>query len=278
MDIFWIPEHHFSIWGRELLGNPLLMAADLAARTRKIRIGLGAAIITFWHPLRLAEDIALLDHLTGGRLELGVGRGNYGLEAANLNPLADPNKPAMNLKVFLETLGVLRAALDRGALQLQGRHLPVSGARLPRRQGAHRQRSALCRSRDRRAGQAHHLSAPEAEADAADVADGVGGARRDPRRRRARHGRGDVASDDRGAEAPAADLQGRRTTRPSAPTSRSATRPPSCATPSSPTARRRRGKHRRGGLPRRAQLRQLARPAHLSRSGRDALSPRWTRR
>ena len=33
MEIFWVPEHHFSIWGRELLGNPLLMAADLAART-----------------------------------------------------------------------------------------------------------------------------------------------------------------------------------------------------------------------------------------------------
>ncbi|MGH6815492.1 MAG: LLM class flavin-dependent oxidoreductase [Hyphomicrobiaceae bacterium] len=112
MDIFWIPEHHFSIWGRELLGNPVLMAADLAARTQKIRIGLGAVIITFWHPLRLAEDIALLDRLTGGRLELGVGRGNYGLEAWNLNPLADPNKPEMNLRVFLESLGVLRAALS----------------------------------------------------------------------------------------------------------------------------------------------------------------------
>jgi alkanesulfonate monooxygenase SsuD/methylene tetrahydromethanopterin reductase-like flavin-dependent oxidoreductase (luciferase family) len=120
MDIFWIPEHHFSIWGRELLGNPLLMAADLAARTTKIRIGLGAAIITFWHPLRLAEDIALLDHLTAGRLELGVGRGNYGLEAANLNPLADPNKPAMNLRVFLETLGVLRAALTEERFSYKG--------------------------------------------------------------------------------------------------------------------------------------------------------------
>ena len=67
-DIIWLPEHHFSVWGREMMGNPLLMGADLAARTKRLRIGLGAAIITFWHPLRLAEDIALLDHLTGGRL------------------------------------------------------------------------------------------------------------------------------------------------------------------------------------------------------------------
>jgi alkanesulfonate monooxygenase SsuD/methylene tetrahydromethanopterin reductase-like flavin-dependent oxidoreductase (luciferase family) len=120
MDIYWVPEHHFSIWGRELLGNPLLMAADLAARTTRIRIGLGAAIITFWHPLRLAEDIALLDHLTGGRLEFGVGRGNYGLEAANLNPLADPGKPEMNLKVFLETLGVVKAALTEERFSYKG--------------------------------------------------------------------------------------------------------------------------------------------------------------
>ena len=51
--MIWLPEHHFSVWGRELMGNPLLVAADLAARTKRIRIALGAAIITFWHPLRL---------------------------------------------------------------------------------------------------------------------------------------------------------------------------------------------------------------------------------
>jgi alkanesulfonate monooxygenase SsuD/methylene tetrahydromethanopterin reductase-like flavin-dependent oxidoreductase (luciferase family) len=119
-DTFWLPEHHFSIWGRELLPNPLLMAADLAARTQRIRIGLGAAIITFWHPLRAAEDIALLDHLTGGRLEVGVGRGNYGLEATNLNPIADPNNPAMNLKVFDEAVSVLKAALGQERFAFKG--------------------------------------------------------------------------------------------------------------------------------------------------------------
>src|SRR5262245_9306792 len=134
MDIFWVPEHHFSIWGRELLGNPILMAADLAARTTRIRIGLGAVIIGFWHPLRLAEDIGLLDHLTGGRLEVGVGRGNYGLEAYNLNPLADPNNPEMNLNVFLETLGVLRAALSEERFSYKGQiyQFPAPGFRADR--------------------------------------------------------------------------------------------------------------------------------------------------
>src|SRR2546426_3014386 len=133
-DMIWLPEHHFSVWGRELMGNPLLVATDLAARTKRIRIALGAAIITFWHPLRLAEDIAMLDHLTGGRLEFGVGRGNYGLEAQNLNPLADPNNPAMNLKVFLEALGVLREALGNDRFSYKGEiyQFPAPGFRADR--------------------------------------------------------------------------------------------------------------------------------------------------
>lgn len=133
-DVLWLPEHHFSVWGREMLGNPLLMAADLAARTKRIRLGLGAAIITFWHPLRLAEDVALLDHLTGGRLEVGVGRGNYGLEAQNLNPMADPNNQAMNLKVFSESLDVLRAALANDRFSYKGEiyQFPAPGFRADR--------------------------------------------------------------------------------------------------------------------------------------------------
>ena len=58
LDVFWIAEHHFSIWGRELTPNPILLASDLAARTERVRLGLAAAIITFWHPLRLAETLA----------------------------------------------------------------------------------------------------------------------------------------------------------------------------------------------------------------------------
>lgn len=133
-DTFWMPEHHFSVWGRELLPNPLLVAADLAARTERIRIGLGAAIITFWHPLRAAEDIALLDHLTGGRIEVGVGRGNYGLEAMNLNPIADPNNPAMNVKVFDEAVSVLKAALGQERFAFKGDiyQFPAPGFRADR--------------------------------------------------------------------------------------------------------------------------------------------------
>jgi alkanesulfonate monooxygenase SsuD/methylene tetrahydromethanopterin reductase-like flavin-dependent oxidoreductase (luciferase family) len=133
-DTFWLPEHHFSIWGRELLPNPLMMLADLAPRTKNIRLGLAAAIITHWHPMRLAEDLALLDNLTGGRLEIGVGRGNYGLEATNLNAQADPNNQEQNFKVFVETLEIVKKALSQERFSHRGEFyaFPAPGFRADR--------------------------------------------------------------------------------------------------------------------------------------------------
>jgi len=122
-DVLWMPEHHFSVWGRELLPNPLMTAVDPATRTRRIRIGIAAAIVTFWHPLRADEDIALLDQLTGGRVEIGFGRGNYGLEAANLNPEANPNDQAKNKLVFDEAVSVIKAALTQERISFKGRSM-----------------------------------------------------------------------------------------------------------------------------------------------------------
>lgn len=122
---FWLAEHHFSIWGREILPNPIIMGADIAARTKRLRIGLAAAIITFWHPLRLAEDLALLDQLCDGRLELGLGRGNYGLEGYNLNAIADPRNPEQNFKVFDETLKILKKAFTEPLFSFKGEFYTV---------------------------------------------------------------------------------------------------------------------------------------------------------
>lgn len=122
MDSFWLPEHHFSVWGREMVPNPLMVAADIAARTQRIRIGLSAAIITFWHPLRLAEDLAMLDQLSNGRLEIGFGRGNYGLEAMNLNPAADPNDQDANFRVFEESVAVVKKALGQRLFSHKGHY------------------------------------------------------------------------------------------------------------------------------------------------------------
>ncbi|GAB2963448.1 LLM class flavin-dependent oxidoreductase [Amycolatopsis acidiphila] len=106
----WYSEHHFGHEGFEITPNPVLMGVDIAAHTRNIRIGQAANIATFWHPLRLAEDLAMLDHLSGGRLEVGVGRGLYGREALNLNPSADPRDQERNRALFEETVAILQKA------------------------------------------------------------------------------------------------------------------------------------------------------------------------
>ena len=53
-DSIWFTEHHFSHEGMEICPNPLLLRSDIAARTKKIRIGQAASIITFWNPIRVA--------------------------------------------------------------------------------------------------------------------------------------------------------------------------------------------------------------------------------
>jgi alkanesulfonate monooxygenase SsuD/methylene tetrahydromethanopterin reductase-like flavin-dependent oxidoreductase (luciferase family) len=72
-DDVWVPEQHFSPYC--LCGDALLMAGHLAARTRRVHIGTAVVNLTFTHPLRFAERVAILDHASGGRVEVGVGRG-----------------------------------------------------------------------------------------------------------------------------------------------------------------------------------------------------------
>lgn len=68
-------EHHFQPEGAEFSPNPLVSEMALAARTSRIRLMQTANIITWWHPIRIAEIAAMLDVVSGGRLEFGIGRG-----------------------------------------------------------------------------------------------------------------------------------------------------------------------------------------------------------
>jgi alkanesulfonate monooxygenase SsuD/methylene tetrahydromethanopterin reductase-like flavin-dependent oxidoreductase (luciferase family) len=127
----WYTEHHFGHEGIEITPNPVIMSTDIAARTSRIRIGQAANIITFWHPLRLAEDLAMLDQLSGGRLEIGIGRGLYGREALNLNPIADPRNEHQNRELFAETLEVMQKAWSEEFFSHHGRfyEFPQPGVR-----------------------------------------------------------------------------------------------------------------------------------------------------
>ncbi len=78
IDGFWLAEHHTTRFS--LSTAPLLFLAKAADRTKRIRLGAAVLVLPLWHPVRLAEEIAALDILSGGRVELGVGKGYQPVE------------------------------------------------------------------------------------------------------------------------------------------------------------------------------------------------------
>jgi alkanesulfonate monooxygenase SsuD/methylene tetrahydromethanopterin reductase-like flavin-dependent oxidoreductase (luciferase family) len=69
----WIAEHHFNDYG--LCPAPPVLASFVAARTTTLRLGMGVSLLPLHHPVDLAEELAVLDVVSGGRLDVGVGRG-----------------------------------------------------------------------------------------------------------------------------------------------------------------------------------------------------------
>src|SRR5881392_2048666 len=72
-DAVWLPEHHFHSFS--VCPSVHVMGTHVAARTKRLRIGTAVSLAALYHPLRLAEEVALLDMLSGGRVNWGAGRG-----------------------------------------------------------------------------------------------------------------------------------------------------------------------------------------------------------
>lgn len=98
---FWVAEHHFHPYG--VIPRPAVFLAAAAARTRHIRLGTAVTVLPFDNPVRTAEDFAMLDVLSGGRLELGIGSGYLQHELAGF-AVATEDKRAR----FDASLSVLR--------------------------------------------------------------------------------------------------------------------------------------------------------------------------
>ena len=103
-DEAWVGEHHTTGW--EYIAAPEIFLAVAAERTRHIRLGTGAVSLTYHHPLMVADRIVLLDHLTRGRVNLGVGPGGHLSDAAMLGVPAAELRDRMerNLDVILHLL------------------------------------------------------------------------------------------------------------------------------------------------------------------------------
>lgn len=114
----WTAEHHFQREGYEVFPNLILLNTWLATQTRRLRHGCAFNVLPLWHPLRLAEDFAVADILTGGRVILGVGRGYQTREVESLGaPLLDA---AANRELFEEQVELLVKALHEDSFSHHG--------------------------------------------------------------------------------------------------------------------------------------------------------------
>src|SRR5688500_11030700 len=72
LDSVWLAERHFQP-NRSLCSAPMVLAAAVAGRTKRIKVGTAVNVLPLYNPVRLAEEVATLDNLCGGRFEFGVG-------------------------------------------------------------------------------------------------------------------------------------------------------------------------------------------------------------
>ncbi len=122
----WLAEHHFQHEGYECVPNILMLSVHLARLTRRLRFACGFNITPMWHPLRLAEDFATADILTGGRVIFGVGRGYHTREVETLGgPMLDAEA---NRELFEEQVDILMKAFHEESFSHQGKHYTLPPA------------------------------------------------------------------------------------------------------------------------------------------------------
>jgi alkanesulfonate monooxygenase SsuD/methylene tetrahydromethanopterin reductase-like flavin-dependent oxidoreductase (luciferase family) len=123
---FFMTEHHFQPEGAEFSPNPLLAEAAIASRTRQIRLGQAANIVTWWHPIRIAEQAAMLDVLSGGRLEFGIGRGYQPREAEVFGwPFATIQDQERNRAYYQEAYDIIIKAWTQPSFSHQGQFFTI---------------------------------------------------------------------------------------------------------------------------------------------------------
>ena len=113
-DSLWVTEHHFRYFGG-MMPNPQLLLAAAGQRTRRLRLGSAVSIAPMHNPIRIAEDFAMVDLLSGGRLNFGAGRGMHPLEYTVFN--ADWSNAQARLP---EALDIILRAWSGGEFEWSG--------------------------------------------------------------------------------------------------------------------------------------------------------------
>ncbi|MUT27114.1 MULTISPECIES: LLM class flavin-dependent oxidoreductase [Mesorhizobium] len=120
---YHLAEHHCTPHGRG--PSPNLFLSSVAQRTRRLRVGPLVMLLALYHPLRAFEEICMLDQLSGGRLELGIGRGSLPIELGYFGIGSDAAPDH-----YAEASEILINALKGGTLSYQGRHFELNSVPL----------------------------------------------------------------------------------------------------------------------------------------------------
>jgi alkanesulfonate monooxygenase SsuD/methylene tetrahydromethanopterin reductase-like flavin-dependent oxidoreductase (luciferase family) len=113
IDCFWLAEFHFR--PRTILSSPLILASAIAARTNRIKVGIAVQLLPLANPVHLAEETATVDHVSKGRLILGIGRSSFIDAYQGYNVSYQESRPR-----FFECLEVLRKAWGDDPFSYEG--------------------------------------------------------------------------------------------------------------------------------------------------------------
>ena len=117
----WLAEHHFAWDGWYRSGsNPILMGAEVARWTKNLRMGQCGLVLPDWHPIRLAEDIAFLDHMTKGRVDIGIAPGINSRACSQFHPAGDRRERENNRRLYEENTQLLIKVLENESFEHQG--------------------------------------------------------------------------------------------------------------------------------------------------------------
>ena len=114
----WLGEHHFSTYG--YLSRPLQFASYIAAKTTRLRVGTAVIVVPLHHPLLIAEEIAMLDILSGGRADVGLGRGYQRYEFERLGLKLDAGGERWE-----ESLDILLKAFEGKPFSYSGKRFDI---------------------------------------------------------------------------------------------------------------------------------------------------------
>ena len=126
----WFTEHHFAHNGyMNAPPNPIQMATHIAAHCEKLRVGTAPIVLPDWHPIRVAEDVAMLDNMTLGRVDFGVAKGINERSTIQFNPDADRRNNDKVMRLYQENLEIILKAWNNEVFTHKGEfwEFPVPG-------------------------------------------------------------------------------------------------------------------------------------------------------